>query len=192
MTLHLVGETIDKRTAHGIYADASDDIEAVILGHAIRIAHYFYPRAYLSPATAVLLARTEDGRVFITGRRNQRARLCALEIVQNETPPQPSTSPAIVGDAIGEIRLDASSLRQRFLEAFRLRSEHASAMTPAMRKQIAECLIEEYGDAKSAANAVFALARDNSWYREGEGEERFLLPKPNGSEPVHNTARMTA
>ncbi len=203
MSLHFVGETIDKRTAydrvqageliqiaHGVYASAGDDIDAAILGHAIRIAHYLYPRAYLSSATAILLAPTEDGRIFISGRRNQRTRLRALEIVQNEAPPFPSTSPAIVGDDTGEIRIGASSVRQRFLEAFRLRSEHASAITPSMRAQMAERLTEEYGDPRSAADAVFALARENGWYREGEGAERFLLAKPAAGEPLQNKAAL--
>ena len=129
MPLHFVGETIDKRRAHaqaqagallqlirGVYVDASDDIEAAVLGHAVRIAHYLYPAAYLSSASAALLAPTPDGRLFISGRRNQRTRLRALEIVQNEAPSHPSTMPVIVGDDLGELRLAASSPRQRFLE----------------------------------------------------------------------------
>src|SRR5581483_2032610 len=108
MSIHFVGETIDKRRAHaqaqagslvplirGVYVDADDDIEAVVLGHAVRIAHYLYPAAYLSSASAGLLAPTPDGRLFISGRRNQRTRLRALEIVQNEAPPHPSTTPVI-------------------------------------------------------------------------------------------------
>ena len=37
------------------------------------------------------------------------------------------------------------SIRQRFLEAFRLRSEHASSIDEGMRETIASRLIEEYG-----------------------------------------------
>ena len=53
MALHLVGETIDAKRAHqraqageliqlvrGVYVDDQGDIEATILGHAVRIAHY--------------------------------------------------------------------------------------------------------------------------------------------------------
>ncbi len=203
MTLHFVGETTDKRTAHtraqagelvsiahGVYADAGDDIDAAILGHAIRIAHYLYPRAYLSSATSVLLTPTEDGRIFISGARNQRTRLRTLEIIQNEAPQQPSTSPVIVGDDMGEMNLSASSLRQRFLEAFRMRSEHASAITPAMRTQMADRLVEEFGHPRSAADALFALARDNGWYREGEGAERYLLARPAAGDPPANKAAL--
>ncbi len=191
MPLHFVGETIDKRRAHaqaqagallqlirGVYVDASDDIEAAVLGHAVRIAHYLYPAAYLSSASAALLAPTPDGRLFISGRRNQRTRLRALEIVQNEAAPHPSTTPVIVGDDLGELRLAASSPRQRFLEAFRLRSEHASAITEPMRAQMAQRLIEAYPDERAAADAIWALARENSWRREAEAAERYLLTRP--------------
>lgn len=44
-----------------------------------------------------------------------------------------------------------------------------------MRAAIAVRLIQEYGDAKGAADAVWALARENDWYREGEGAEKYLL-----------------
>lgn len=50
MALHLVGENIDKHRSHalaergklvqlmrGIYVDATDDIDAVVLRHAVRI-----------------------------------------------------------------------------------------------------------------------------------------------------------
>ena len=105
MTVHLVGETIDAKRAHqraqagklvqlvrGIYVEQDADADAAILSHAVRIAHYLYPNAYLSSASAALLAPTPDGRLFISGRRNQRTRLRSLEIVQNEAPPHPSTA----------------------------------------------------------------------------------------------------
>src|SRR5271166_4878164 len=179
MTIHLVGDTIDARQAHlraqageliqlvrGVYADRAGDIETAILGHAVRIAHYLYPNAYLSSASAALLAPAPDGRLFISGRRNRRTRLRTLEIVQNATPPHPSTSVATIGDDLGELRIQVSSPRQRFLEAFRLRSEHASAITADMRTRMAARLIEEYGSPQAAADAVWALARENAWYRE--------------------------
>ena len=81
MALHLVGETLDKTRSHylaetaklaqlmrGIYVDAGDDVEAVVLKHALRIAKYLYPRAYLSAASAVLLGPTRDGRLFLRVR----------------------------------------------------------------------------------------------------------------------------
>jgi serine/threonine-protein kinase HipA len=203
MALHLVGETIDAKRAHlraqadeivqlvrGVYVDAADDIEATIFGHAIRIAHYLYPRAYLSSASAVLLQPTPDGRLFISGRRNQRTRLRALEIIQNEAPRHPSTVKAIVGDDMGELHIDAASPRQRFLEAFRLRSEHATAVTELLRAQMAARLIEEHGSPRRAADAVWALARENGWYREGEGAERYLLGRPGGNKVPANKAAL--
>lgn len=202
MTILLVGETIDAKRAHqraqageliqlvrGVYVDHDADVDAAILGHAVRIAHYLYPNAYLSSASAVLLAPTPDGRLFLSGRRNQRTRLRALEIVQNEAPAHPSTAAAVIGDDLGELRIDASSPRQRFLEAFRLRSEHASAITAEMRVQMAARLVEEHGTPQAAADAVWALARENGWYREGEGAERFLMAQPGTAKaPVNKAA----
>lgn len=201
MAIHLVGETIDAKRAHqraqngkliplvrGVYVDHDGDAETAILAHAVRIAHYLYPNAYLSSASAALLAPTPDGRLFISGRRNQRTRLRTLEIIQNEAPAHPSTAIAVIGDDLGELRIAASSPRQRFLEAFRLRSEHASAITAEMRAQMAARLVAEHGTPEAAADAVWALARENEWYREGEGAERFLLAKPGGAAPVNKAA----
>ena len=202
VAIHLVGETIDAKRVHqraqagkliqlvqGVYVDPGGDAEATILGHAVRIAHYLYPNAYLSSASAVLLAPTPDGRLFISGRRNQRTRLRTLEIVQNRAPAHPSTAIAVIGDDLGELRVAASSPRQRFLEAFRLRSEHASAVTVEMRAQMAARLVEEHGTPRAAADAVWALARENEWYREGEGAERFLLAQPGAAKaPVNKAA----
>lgn len=203
MTIHLVGETIDAKQAHlraqagdliqlvrGVYVVPDADVDRTIMTHAVRIAHYLYPNAYLSSASAYLLAPTEDGRLFISGKRNQRTRLRNLEIVQNQTPEHPSTAPAVIGDDHGELHLQVSSPRQRFLEAFRLRSEHASAITGDMRRQMAERLIEEYGSPKAAADAVWALARENGWYREGEGAERFLLAEPSMVKQPANKAAL--
>jgi len=191
MALHLVGETLNKSRSHqqaesgklvqlqrGIYVDADDDIDAVVLKHAIRIAKYLYPNAYLSAASAILLAPTRDGRLYLGGRRIQRTRLRALEIIQNAAPAHPSVASAVVADDMGEFRVDVSSLRQRFLEAFRLRSEHAASIDPEMREAVAKRLIEEYGSPKAAADALWSLARENDWHREGEAAERYLQNKP--------------
>jgi serine/threonine-protein kinase HipA len=192
MPLHLVGETLDKARSHylaetgrlvplmrGIYVDAGDDIDATVLRHAVRIARYLYPRAYLSAASAVLLGPTRDGRLFLSGRRVQRTRLRALEIIQNIAPDHPSVAPAVVDDGMGEFRIDVSTMRQRFLEAFRIRSEHAASLDEAMREQIAQRLVDEHGTPQGAADAVWPLARANQWYREGEHAERFLLRRPS-------------
>lgn len=195
MALHLVGETIDAKRAHaraqrgellqlirGVYLERDDPADALVLRHAVRIAHYLYPQAYLSSASAVWLGPTRDGRLFLAGRRNQRTRIRALEIVQNEAPAHPSTAPAVIADDLGELRVQVSSPRQRFLESFRLRSEHASAIDPELRAQLAERLLSEFGSARAAADALWALARENQWYREGEGAERYLLARQSGTE----------
>lgn len=191
MPLHLVGETIDKTRSHylaetgklvqlmrGIYVDAQDDIDQTVLSHAVRIARYLYPKAYLSAASAVLLGPTSEGRLYLTGQRIQRTRIRALEIIQNKAPARPSVASAIVADSLGEFGVSVSAVRQRFLEAFRLRSEHAASIDLSMREALASRLIEEYGDPKAASDAVWALARENEWYREGEGAEKFLLHRP--------------
>jgi serine/threonine-protein kinase HipA len=203
MALHLVGETIDKTRGHrqaeagelvqlmrGIYIDAGDDIDATVLRHAVRIAKYLYPQAYLSAASAVLLGPTPDGRLFLSARRKQRTRIRALEIIQNEAPSHPSVAEAIIADGMGEFRIAVSSIRQRFLEAFRLRSEHAASIDDQTRASIGARLIEEYGNPQGAADAVWALARENEWYREGEAAERYLLRRPS-TEPVKNQAALT-
>jgi serine/threonine-protein kinase HipA len=187
MSLHLVGENIDPLSAHrrtgagelmqimrGIYADGTDDIDATLLAHGVRIAHYLYPRAYLCSASAILLAPGTDGRLFIAGRRNQRNRLRSLEIVQTIAPPHPSLDRAIVGDPMGEFTLDVSSHEQRLLEGFRLRSELAAALSDDMRREIANRLIAEHGSAGKAADMLWKLARANDWFREGEAAERYL------------------
>jgi serine/threonine-protein kinase HipA len=191
MPLYLIGENLDKTRSHyraetgklvhlvrGVYIDRDDDIDTTIIKHAVRIAKYLYPRAYLSGASAVLLAPSRDGRLFLSGRRNKRTRIRSLEIVQNVAPKHPSLGTAIVDDGMGEFRIDVSSVRQRFLEAFRLRSEHAVSIDDDMRADIAARLTEEYESPEEAAKAVWALARENEWLREGEMAERYLLRRP--------------
>src|SRR3974390_1391489 len=103
MALHLVGETLDKSRSHyraetgqlvrlmrGIYVDSTDDIDATVFRHAVRIAKSLCPQAYLSAASAVLLGPTPDGRLFLSARRKQRTRIRALELIQNEAPAPPS------------------------------------------------------------------------------------------------------
>ncbi|MDL2407936.1 HipA domain-containing protein [Rhizobium calliandrae] len=203
MPLHLVGENIDKMRGHrqaeagklvqlmrGIYVDADDDIDQTVRTHAVRIAKYLYPNAYLSAASAVLLGPMRDGRLFLTGRRVQRQRIRTLEIIQNKAPDHPSVAQAAVGDDMGEFRVDVSSLRQRFLEAFRIRSEHAASFDEDMKEAIAARLIEEYGSPENAADAVFKLARDNDWLAEGSAAERFLKRKPAAAVAVPNQAAL--
>lgn len=191
MALHLVGETLDRAKAHyraeagqllqlmrGIYVDTGDNVDEVVRRHAVRIARYLYPQAYLSAASAILLGPTSDGRLYLSGRRNRRTRLRSLEIVQNEAPPHPSVGQAVIDDGMGELHIPVSSIRQRFLEAFRRRSEHAASIDASLRAAIASRLLEEYRTPRAAADATWSLARENQWYREGEAAERYLLQQP--------------
>jgi serine/threonine-protein kinase HipA len=59
-----------------------------------------------------------------------------------------------------------------------------------MRESIAARLIEEYGSPNEAATAVWTLARENEWYREGERAERFLTRSPAPATPVRNEAAL--
>ncbi len=202
MGLHLVGETIDAKRAHqrakagefiplvrGVYAD-SGDVDATVLSHAVRIARYLYPKAYLASASAVVLGPTSEGKLYISGARNQRTRLRGLEIVQNEAPEHPSVVSVVVGDDMGELRVEASSPRQRFLESFRRRSEHAAAIDDPTRRAMAGRLVEEYGTPEKAADAVRDLARKNKWFHEAESAERYLLDRPTLREVPANKAAL--
>ena len=190
MDLYLVGENIDKHRVsyltetgklvqimRGVYVDSNSDIEHALLEHAIRIAKYLYPRAYLSGASAVLLSATPDGKLYITGPRNQRTRLRSLEIIQNKAPASASLATATIQDSIGEFNVDVSSIRQRFLASFRRRSEHAASIPLQMQEEMGDRVIAEYGDIDAASNALWVLARQNEWFWEVEQAERFLKRK---------------
>lgn len=198
MGIHLVGETLDARRAYqqaqaaqlvqlvrGVYADPGN-IDAEVMRHAIRIARYLYPRAYLSSISAQLLRPTQDGKLYISGVRNQRTRIRSLEIVQNEAPKNPSTVNAVVGDDMGELQVTVSSPRQRFLEAFRRRSEHAAAIDEATRRTMADRLVEEYGTPEKAADAVQSLGRENQWFHEAASAEQYLLSRPGTDQIIVN------
>ncbi len=51
-------------------------------------------------------------------------------------------------------------------------------------------LVEEYGSPEAAADSVWALARGNGWYREGERAERFLLQQPAAAKVPPNKAAL--
>jgi serine/threonine-protein kinase HipA len=97
------------------------------------------------------------GNAYVSRRRRQRTRLRALEIIQTDAPLHPSVASAIVDDGMGEFRVDVSSIRQRFLESFRSRSEKAASIDEKMRDALEERLLEEYGNTKAAADAVWGL-----------------------------------
>jgi serine/threonine-protein kinase HipA len=187
MALYLVGENIDKARSHyqagngkliqimrGIYIDVNDNAESTILKFAVRIAKYLYPHTYLSAASSVFLGPTPDGKLLISGGRNQRTRIRSLEIIQNVAPAYPSLADAIIDDGMGEFTVQVSSIPQRFLEAFRRRSEHSTTIDHDLRISLAKRVIEEYKSPSAAADALWSMARQNSWIWEAEQAERFL------------------
>lgn len=188
VALHFVGETLDRSQAHyragagqliplirGIYADAQEnDLDGLILRHAVRMALYLHPRAYLCGPSAIHLGPISDGRLFLGGRYRTRQRIRALEIVQVEAPPAPSVASAAVKDDHGELSVNVSSIPMRFLEAFRTRSEYAAAMDDPMRRDLKQRLLQEYGTPEKASEALWILARANGWLHEAERAERWL------------------
>ncbi len=186
--LHLVGETIDKHRAQygvetgklvqvmrGIYVAADDDADAVLFDHALRIAAYLYPSTYLCGASAELLAPTPDRRLFLGSNRNERTRLCNLEIVQTRAPHSPETEQVETSDSLGEFRTRRSTLRFRYLESFRRRSEAGAAMPTAMQSDIAARLVDTAGDTQSAVIECWRLAEANGWRKEAGRAEAFIV-----------------
>ena len=189
--LHLVGETIDKHRAQygaetgklvqimrGIYVAAEDDADAVLFDHALRIAGYLYPNTYLCGPSAERLAPTADRRLFLSGRRNFRTRLLNLEIVQTRAPRAPETEAVQTTDPIGELRVRRSTLRFRYLESFRRRSEAGAAMPIEMQTGIAARLVELAGGEEAAIIECWRLAEANGWRTEAARAEGFIATPP--------------
>ncbi|MCY3879365.1 MAG: type II toxin-antitoxin system HipA family toxin [Rhodobacteraceae bacterium] len=185
--LHFVGETIDKHRAHygvetgrlvrimrGIYVASEDDADAVLFDHALRIAAYLYPSTYLCGPSAELLAPTPDRRLFLSGRRNARTRLRILEIVQIRAPDAPETETAQTTDPMGDLRVRRSTLRFRFLESFRRRSDAGAAMPVDMQADIATRLVKSAGDTKTVIKDCRRLAEINGWRKEAGRVELFI------------------
>ncbi|TCU38490.1 hypothetical protein EV129_10493 [Rhizobium azibense] len=95
----------------------------LVLRHAVRIARYLYPHAYLSAASAVLLGPTRDGRLFLSGRRIQRTRLrstrpvphLAKRSLGNSSSGQKKTGQTSGREEAGLIRLPADDRRRLLL-----------------------------------------------------------------------------
>ena len=186
--LHLVGETIDKHRAQygvqtgrlvqimrGIYVAAEDDADSVLFDHAPRIAAYLYPNAYLCGASAERLAPTPDRRLFLSGRRNARTRLRSLEIVQTRAPGAPETESVRTADPMGGLTVRRSTLRFRYLESFRRRSEAGAAMPVEMQSDIAARLVESAGGEQAAVIECWRLAEVNGWRAEAGRAEAFIV-----------------
>ena len=170
--LHLVGETIDKHRAQygvqtgrlvqivrGIYVAAGDDADSVLFDHAPRIAAYLYPNTYLCGASAERLAPTPDRRLFLSGRRNARTRLRTLEIVQTRAPGAPETESVRTADPMGALTVRRSTLRFRYLESFRRRSEAGAAMPVEMQSDIAARLVDLRRRRTGGGHRVLAAGR---------------------------------
>ncbi len=189
--LHLVGETIDKHRAkygadtgkfvqimRGIYVGREDDADVVLFDHALRVAAYLYPNTYLCGASAELLAPTPDRRLFLSGKRNARTRLGNLEIVQTRAPAAPETEPVQASDPMGVLTVLRSTLRFRYLESFRPRSEAGAAMSMEMQADIAERLVESAGSEETAIIECWRLAQTNGWQNVAVRAEAFITTPP--------------
>ena len=185
--LHLVGETIDKHRAQygmetgrlvqimrGIYIASEDDADAVLFDHALRIAAYLYPRTYLCGPSAERLTPTPDRHLFLSGRRNARTRLRTLEIVQTRAPDAPETETAQTTDPMSNLRVRRSTLRFRYLESFRRRSEAGAEMPIDMQADIAARLVWNAGGKKTAIMECWRLAEANGWRAEAGRAEAFI------------------
>jgi len=185
--LELVGETIDKHRARyaveqgrlvqimrGVLVEAADNADAVILAHAVRIAHYLYPQTYLSGISAERLAPTLDGRLFLSGNRGQRTRLRSLEIVQTRAPLRPETEPVTLADSLGDLTVRRATARFRFLESFRARNEAGSAINEETKLRLVDRLVEEAGGRGELVAALWRLAETSGWRPEAGKAERFL------------------
>jgi serine/threonine-protein kinase HipA len=102
-------------------------------------------------------------KLFIIGLRAQRTQLRNLDIVQNRAPEFSSTAPAIIDDGMGEFKIEVSSVRQRLLDSFRRKSEYGASIDSFMRAAIAKRVVEEFGSAEKAADALWAVARKREW-----------------------------
>lgn len=189
--LYLVGETIDKhrakygaetgrlvRVMRGIYVARSDDVDAVLLDHAPRIAAYLYPNTYLCGASAERLGPTPDRRLFLSGNRNARTRLHNLEIVQTRAPVAPETETVHTSDPMGRLAVRRSTLRFRYLESFRRRNEAGAAMPLEMQSDIASRLVESAGGKGAAITGCRKLAQANGWLKEADRAEAFITTPP--------------
>ena len=198
--LHLVGETIDKHRAQygvetgrlvqimrAIYVAKEDDADAVLFDHALRIAAYLYPNTHLCGASAEQLAPTPDRRLFLSGRRNARTRLRDLEIIQTRAPDAPETETVQTTDPMGDLTVRRSTLRFRYLESFRPRSEAGAAMPIEMQTDIAARLVESSGGNKAAIMECWRLAEANGWRTEARRAEVFIAT-PLREAPERRTA----
>ena len=161
--LHLVGETIDAKRAH-LRAQAGELVSWSAASMSTPAGYRGDGTRPRRPHRALSLSRG----LPVVGERRP-ARPDAGRAAVHQRAPQPAHPPARSRDRPergartsfdgqrhrrrrhGRTAPRASSPRQRFLEAFRLRSEHATAVTEPMRAQMAARLIEEHGSPQAAA-----------------------------------------
>ncbi len=93
MTLHFVGETIDKRRAHGlaqsgehlslvrgVYAEAAADVDHALLAHAVRSAHHLYPAALSILRQRPSARPTAEGQLFSAADDSVRLRSASARL----------------------------------------------------------------------------------------------------------------
>ena len=191
--LYLVGENIDKHRAYrlakqnhltpimrGIFVESSSNIDEVLLRNSIRISNYLYPKTYLSGVSAETLSPTMDGRLFLTGKRNQKTRLRSLIIVQTKAPNKPESESVTINDELGSLVIRRASKIFRFLESFRVEVEVGSGFSDELKIKLAKQLETEFGGKDGFIQRLWQIGHANNWQYSVELATRFLtLPSQN-------------
>ena len=185
--LYLVGENIDKHRAYrlakqdklvpimrGILVESTSNIDEVILKNSIRISNYLYPKAYLSGVSAETLSPTMDGRIFLSGKRNQKTRLRSLVIVQTQAPDKPELESVTLDDELGDLVVRRSTKLFRFLESFRVEVEVGGGFSDELKIKLAKQLENEFGGKDALKQRLWQIGHANNWEYSFELATRFL------------------
>lgn len=176
MGIVLVGEDIDKRraaylresgrliaVARGIHVEPGDDPARLLPAHAVRLARYLYPDAYLSHASAWRLGPGADGTLFLAGNTRHQAVLPGLRLIKSVMPATPSLREVVVSDERGEMVMQASSWRQLLLEQFRRTSHPGRALSLPEWRAAFDRFVAEHGGEDAALAHLQQFAVRMGW-----------------------------
>ena len=166
MALYLTGVNIQKHVVfyksrtgklqkiyHGIYADAEDDpaaVAALLRAHAVRVAHYLFPSARISHASAHTLAPRHNQTLYVTGSKSKQIELPGLTVSvgREHTPGRPDhraantidgrfVSNTPVRDSIGAFMVPTSTRTQILFETIDARDAYKT-LTPEEFRDLIE------------------------------------------------------